>query len=268
MTAGAAASPTDGIAVVPENLSEADAAREVAERWGLPFQHRLPPAGLVLVRTPERLELRELDTGGAGPVFVDFAGGALDHRRRYGGGRGQPIAKAVGLKGGHTPDVLDATAGWGRDAFVLAVLGCRVTLIERSPVLAALLQDGLDRGAADSEIGGLVRGRMSLLHGDAMALMETVAPPGVIYLDPMYPHGRGGGEVKKEMRLLRLLLGEQQDADPLLHRALAVARERVVVKRPAYAEPLAGVQPTLAFPTKKHRFDVYVIAAMSGTRKK
>ena len=96
---------------------------------------------------------------------MDFVEGAVAHRRKFGGGRGQSIAKAVGLKSGAMPTVVDATAGLGRDAFVLASLGCKVTLIERSPVVAALLQDGLARAAQDPEIGPWVSERMHLLQG-------------------------------------------------------------------------------------------------------
>ena len=53
------------------------------------------------------------------------------------------LAKAVGLKKGACPDVIDCTAGLGRDAFVLASLGCRVVMLERVTVVHALLNDGL-----------------------------------------------------------------------------------------------------------------------------
>jgi hypothetical protein len=77
----------------------------------------------------------------------------MAHRRKFGGGRGEAVAKAVGIKGSYLPDVVDATAGLGRDAFVLASVGCRVRMLERNPVVAALLDDGLTRGYADPEIG-------------------------------------------------------------------------------------------------------------------
>ena len=126
------------------------------------------PAPFALVLTDARLELRKLDEPKLGGVYVDFVEGAVAHRRKFGGGRGQSIAKAVGLKSGAMPTVVDATAGLGRDAFVLASLGCKVTLIERSPVVGALLQDGLARAAQDPEIGPWVSERMHLLQGPAV----------------------------------------------------------------------------------------------------
>src|SRR5688572_20080391 len=93
-----------------------------------------------------RLSLIPTGKNAPGPIYADFLTGAAAHRRLHGGGRGQPIARAIGLKPGvKPPSVIDATAGLGRDAFVLACLGCEVTLLERSPTVAALLRDALER---------------------------------------------------------------------------------------------------------------------------
>lgn len=122
----------------------------LAQRWGLVSDEAAP---LALVLTSDRLELRKRDEPKLGAVYVDFVTGTMAHRRRFGGGRGEAVAKAVGIKGDYLPDVVDATAGLGRDAFVLAAVGCRVRMLERHPVVAALLDDGLRRAYADEEIG-------------------------------------------------------------------------------------------------------------------
>ncbi|AVP95450.1 class I SAM-dependent methyltransferase [Aeromonas media] len=221
------------------------------------------PAPFALVLTDTRLELRKLDEPKLGAVYVDFVEGAVAHRRKFGGGRGQSIAKAVGLKSGAMPTVVDATAGLGRDAFVLASLGCKVTLIERSPVVAALLQDGLARAAQDLEIGSWVSERMHLLQGPAVDnLLALSERPDVIYLDPMFPHKQKSALVKKEMRVFQSLVGPDLDADALLPAALKMANKRVVVKRPAYAGWLNEHKPSMAIETKGNRFDVYVMAAL------
>lgn len=41
-------------------------------------------------------------------------------------------------------------------------------MVERHPVVAALLEDGLERAKADAEIGGWVGERMTLLHASSM----------------------------------------------------------------------------------------------------
>lgn len=219
-----------------------------------------------LVHTGAHLELRKLDEPKLGPVFVDFVEGAVAHRRKFGGGRGQSIAKAVGLKAGANPNVVDATAGLGRDAFVLASLGCTVTMLERHPVVAALLADGLERAKQDPEIGAWVSDRLSLRAGPALENLQQLGfTPDVVYLDPMFPHRQKSALVKKEMRVFQSLVGPDLDADALLPVALSVAGKRVVVKRPDYAGFLNEKKPSTSIETKSNRFDVYVVATPSSS---
>ncbi len=237
-------------------------AAALAQELGLPLA--LGPdfiADLLLVVTPQRLELHEAGSKAAGPVYADFVAGETAHRRRFGGGRGQPLARAVGLRGGVMPTVLDATAGLGRDAFVLATLGCAVTLVERSKAVAALLRDGLRRAQGDPEAGPVVA-RMKPAPGDAAAVMLETREgerAEVVYLDPMYPHSGKSALKGKEMRLFRKLVGDDEDAPALLEAALAYAAKRVVVKRPRLAPPLAGPKPSAAITGKTTRFDVYLL---------
>ncbi len=216
---------------------------------------------LVLELSDNHLALRQLGAGAPGPVYVDFVGGAVGHRRKFGGGRGQLIARAVGIKKDRIPSVVDATAGLGRDAFVLASLGCRVRMVEASPVIAALLSDGLARAAADEAAAEIVA-RLSLHPGDGRLLLPQLqqeAPVDVVYLDPMFPQRDKRALVKKEMRLFKALLGEPSGDDgALLRQALAVAGKRVVVKRPRKAPALEGPAPNLVFEGKSTRFDVYL----------
>ncbi|PHI35063.1 16S rRNA methyltransferase [Pseudoalteromonas sp. GCY] len=198
-----------------------------------------------------------------GAIRVDFVTGAVAHRRKFGGGKGQAIAKAVGLNKGAVPTVLDATAGLGRDAFVLASMGCKVVLHERNPVVAALLYDGLQRAYQDAEIGEWVQSTMRLEFGSSHDLLEQAGwRPDVVYLDPMFPHREKSAQVKKEMRVFQDLVGNDLDADALLPFALQLATKRVVVKRPDYAGFLNDKTPSMQIKTKKNRFDVYVNAAM------
>jgi len=221
-----------------------------------------PPSTLpfVLYLTETRLELHNLTKAKEGPVFADFIEGALGYRCRHGGGRKQALAKAIGLKHGAKPFVLDATAGLGRDAFVLACLGCHVQMLERSPVIAALLYNALKRAQADSKIGAIIKNNLQLVHCDALNwLPQLSTPPDVIYLDPMYPHRKKSAKVKKEMRLFRLLVGNDLDAPALLKIALTCAKQRVVVKRPKQAPTLdADTSPNFYIQSKNTRFDVYL----------
>ena len=189
-------------------------------------------------------------------LTIDFTTGAVAHRRQFGGGRGQALPRAIGMKGGKTPDVVDATAGLGRDAFLLASLGARVTLIERSAQMHALLADALMR-AADSEIVEIIA-RMTLLHGDAKNLLPDLSPE-VVLVDPMHPPRGKSALVKKEMRLIREIVGVDADSEGLMQAALASATKRVVLKWPQKADALAGLpKPSHQITGKSTRYDVFM----------
>ncbi|NJD26206.1 MAG: SAM-dependent methyltransferase [Betaproteobacteria bacterium] len=253
MTAG---DPPPRLAVEAESAEYAAAAAALARQLDLPVP---PEASLVLRLGAQGLQLVVPGPGAPGPVRVDFVAGALAHRVRHGGGTGQMIARAVGIQPGIRPTILDATAGLGRDAFVLAELGCRLTLIERCPAIHALLADGLQRARTSAESAAAIE-RMTLLPpADAIATMHgwDEAAPQVVYLDPMFPHRDKSALVKKEMRLFRPLVGDDDDAPDLLAAALALASHRVVVKRPRKAPALAGPAPGYALEGKSSRFDIY-----------
>lgn len=239
-------------------------AQDWADRLGLPLAGA---AAFALQVGPDGLQLQALDAEAPGPVRVDFVTGALAHRRQFGGGSGQMIARAVGIQPGIRPRILDATAGLGRDGFVLATLGCEVTLIERQPLIAALLADGLARAHADGEVCAIAQ-RMHLRQGNAIALMGDWdgEPPQVIYLDPMFPHRDKSALVKKEMRLFRPLVGDDDDAPALLAAARALASHRVVVKRPRKAPAIAGVAPGYSLEGKSSRYDIYPFRKLEAAR--
>jgi 16S rRNA (guanine1516-N2)-methyltransferase len=215
------------------------------------------PAGLALVRAEGRLELHSHDSG---PVCADFAAAGLRRRLLRAGPRSEPLVRASGLRRGAVLRVLDATAGLGRDAFLLAWLGADVLAVERQPIIAALLLDALDRARALPELAPAAA-RVRVQVADALQVLAALAPadqPEVVLLDPMFPDLRRSAAPRKELAALRRLLGDADDAAQLLPAALAVARRRVVVKRPAHAPVLGGIAPHHSLPGASTRFDVYL----------
>lgn len=188
----------------------------------------------------------------------DFVGGAFNHRLLYGGGRGQDLPKAVGMKAGKTPDIVDATAGLGRDAFLLASLGAQVTLIERSDIMHTLLQDGLK---AASNAGGLhaeIASRMTLIHGDAIDLLPAMSPE-VVLVDPMHPPRQKSALVKADLRAIRDIVGTDDDQLTLIQTALTAASKRVVLKWPAKASAIDRLKPcSHQIVGKTVRYDVFM----------
>lgn len=246
-------------------------AAEMAEQLRVPLLFAVSPADLAepdyALVFAEAVFLQHTGRKVPGPVKVDFLAGAVDHRRRFGGGKGQMIARACGLQGSFVPHILDATAGLGRDAFVLASLGCRLELLERSPVVYALLRDGLARGLAQgSPEQQQILARLHLRNADALDYLreQPGASVDVVYLDPMFPERQKSADVKKEMRAFHQVVGEDADAAGLLEAALRVARYRVVVKRPRKAPPLAARPPAYSLEGKSSRFDIYALRKIPG----
>lgn len=256
---------------------QCDAACSGAQQEGLEAlarAHAWPPltriatTGVLLRQTPERLELHELNNPKQAAIYVDFAAGKAAHRRKFGGGRGQTLARALGLKAGKTPKILDATAGMGQDGFVLASLGAEVTMLERHPVVAALLNDGVRRAqqSVDPELATIAL-RLRVVNQDARTYLSAAQPSyfDAVYLDPMYPHSTKASLPKKEMRLFRDLVGADEDAAEVVLWAQAVAAERVVVKRPRAAPPLHDGPRMGEVQSKNTRFDLY--APLPGDKK-
>ncbi len=242
------------VCTAPEREPEAAA---LADGFGLRREDHPPTHGdrLALVLTANRLELRAAGRAAPGPLAVDFTAGRQYHRGRRASIRDEALARAAGIGRGWRPEVIDATAGLGRDSFLLASMGCSVTACERNPVVAALLADGLARAKSAAATRDIAR-RIHLRHCDALAVLAERASD-VILVDPMHPPRRKSAAVKKEMRLLQQLVGADPDSTALLAAALGAARHRVVVKRPARAEPLPGPAPFHTVSGRSTRFDVY-----------
>jgi 16S rRNA (guanine1516-N2)-methyltransferase len=188
----------------------------------------------------------------------DFLKGAVNHRLRFGGGRGQHLPKAVGMKGGQSPTIIDSTAGLGRDAFLLASLGSKVTLIERSDIIHELLAAGME---VARQAGGQhkdIIDRMTLIHGNSISLLPHMQAD-VVLVDPMHPPRQKSALVKAEMRAVRDIVGVDEDQHLLVETALAMATKRVVLKWPTKAAPLAGLRPAShQIISKSIRYDVFM----------
>ena len=226
-------------------------AKNLANENHLLLKNEVPSSGYYL-KLGSLLTLHEV--GSRSAINIDFCGGELRHRTIYGGNRSSLLAKAVGA---HTkagaPTVLDATAGLARDAFVLASLGCEVKLIERSKIIFLLLEDAIRRANADQDVASIVK-KMSLFYGDAIQLIKSekkiLDGVDVIYLDPMFPHEKRSALVKKEMRICRDIVGDDDDAEELLKNALECDVKKIVVKRMRTAPTIGNSKP--------NRYDVYL----------
>ncbi|MDO3722934.1 class I SAM-dependent methyltransferase [Marinobacter sp. chi1] len=268
----APSSSGNGLAIGRSPLGDSSLTSSLADSLGLPDLGVVRPKDVrdfpvILFSDEQGLCLQVTGKGAPGPVCVDFVAGKMGYRREHGGGVGQLVAKAVGMqKTKAALHVLDATAGLGQDGFVLASLGCTVTLFERNPIIHALLADGLARAALNVDCAPIVE-RMTLMSGSSIDWLSEAGPDAVdvVYLDPMFPHRDKSALVKKEMQVFRQVVGDDEDSAQLLAAALDCARYRVVVKRPRKAPSIEGTEPATVVEGKSSRYDIYPIKALPAS---
>lgn len=246
--------------ITAHSPEQADAAEKLAAELGFELVQKPGPEDeYILVMHSGYLALSKPGDKKAKPFYIDLLSGSLRYRSAQAGLKKELVARAIGAKPKDHPYIVDATAGLGRDAFILASLGFTITLLERSPILFALLRDAMQRALYDPQTADIIT-RMELIHTDAQTwLTHTKSKPQVIYLDPMFPAREKSALVKKEMVILQELVGKDPDAKALFNTAHACASQRVVVKRPRLAPNISELAPNYTLTGRSSRFDVYTV---------
>lgn len=178
------------------------------------------------------------------------------------------------------PIAIDATAGLGQDSFLLAAAGFTVYMFEQDPIIAALLEDALDRAKSDPALANIIE-RMHLFTEDSISALQRLGTslsrdeqipqtsdsqpylavkPDVIYLDPMFPERTKSAAVKKKFQLLHHLEHPCENEEELLSAAMNIRPRKIVVKRMAKGPFLAGKKPSYSIKGKSIRYDCYVYA--------
>jgi 16S rRNA (guanine1516-N2)-methyltransferase len=161
------------------------------------------------------------------------------------------LARAVGIKQGQRPRVLDMTAGLLGDTLLLLSFGCEVVALERHPVIAFLIQSALKNAQHPKAE------KLRFIFTDASRyLREEAHPPEVFFFDPMYEDANDKASPRKEMRIFRNVVRSDQDAEELAALAREKKPRRLVVKRPRLSRPIAPA-PSVDYVGKSTRYDVY-----------
>lgn len=228
-------------------------AQRLSERLGLPISETTEAEQLCLRLDGDGLHL-QLDKLS---LLGDFS--ALLPRLRPNALNGEMLVRAAKIKGFEgTPTAIDATAGMGEDALLLAAAGFSVILYERNPVIAALLKDTMERAALDPALTEIV-GRMELHEGDSIQLLRDLdQAPEVVLLDPMFPERRKSGLIGKKLQLLQHLEAPCSDEVELLEAAVAAGPKKVVIKRPLKGPYLADRKPAYSIRGKAVRYDCII----------
>ncbi len=215
--------------------------------------------GMLLRFSPERTEL--LLPGCRKPFFLDFKSRELIWRALHSGRHSEAVCRAV-MGGMESPTVFDATAGLGRDSFVLQCAGAKVTMFERNSVVWALLFDALRRARDDlAFLESLPNGLPVLAPLGELSSRPELGRADSVYYDPMFPKRRKNALVRIEMRVLQALAGEDRDSGEVLPKLLCRAVRRVVVKRPSGAERVfaGGAAPSGSADGWACRYDIYAV---------
>lgn len=212
-----------------------------------------PPAtSFRIVEADGLLELRPPGEGDRRGIRAQFPPDAATAQTRS-----HPLVRAFK---GHVGPVIDLTAGLGADAWRLAAAGLHVRACERDPAIYALLASGWEEARRSGRVPDSLAARLEFVHAEAADWLEAIgrAELGLaVYLDPMYPPPRRASALpRRELQVMRRLLGEQGDAAALFARARSLAA-RVVVKRPHHAPPFAA-DATFSIESKLVRFDVHL----------
>lgn len=256
------------MAVTPIKIAVAD---EIAQKINIPLISALTPEAInrydyIVVVTHTFIGIQKT-TSPFSPYYIDYANKKMHYRIHHASLRNEALARAIGLNPkASTYHIMDATAGMGYDSFLLASLGYRVTMFERSPIIHTLLADALLR-ASHLEAFKKITERIELVQGDSVLSQEQwiKKPPNVIYVDPMFPPRHKSALAKKEMQLLQGILAGSVENDVLLFEmALSCATHRVVVKRPRLGIPITERKPNFTLIGKASRFDVYMPVNMSA----
>lgn len=240
--------------IICENVELEEAAKKLAAEYGFSFS-ALPLSNPGLVLQQDGLYFFDPKKPKE-KLHIDFTAGKTGYRLSTIKQSAQPLLKAIGYKKDKEVNILDATAGLGGDGMLLACIGCKVTLIEQSPVIAALLADGLKRASENEELSNIINQHIRLIYGNSITLIPELADEiDVVYLDPMFPERKKSALVKKEMRLTKLVTDQKDNAEELLMLARKHAG-RVVIKRPIKA-PIVASDYSMQIKGRSIRFDVY-----------
>ena len=190
------------------------------------------------------------------PFFIDFSSNEIIRRKNQ-MNNSQEISKAVGIKKDFKPKILDTTAGQGRDSFLLASLGCKITMLERNSIIFLLLNNAIENAKNNVELIEIIN-RMTLINQDSIEFLKNNKEHfDVIYIDPMFPKSNKSRLVKKDMQIFREIVGDDLDSIELLKYALQQNAKRIVVKRMINSPFINDIKPNFKIKGKTTRFDVY-----------
>ena len=144
--------------------------------------------------------------------------------------------------------LLDCTAGYGRDSYILRSMGFNVTMVENSPIMSLLLNDALKK---------LKLLNFKMYHGNSYDyLSHSEKYYDYIYIDFMFNKLKKNSLSSKNDETLKLISFQENNKDDLIRLAIKKSNSRVVVKEPKNS--LSNIlKPEYTIKTKLLNFNIY-----------
>ena len=159
--------------------------------------------------------------------------------------------------------ILDCTAGFGRDGFILARYGFSVTMIEKNPITILLLRNGIRKLTQKFKINE----RLKLLYGDSYEYLRLSNELyDYIYIDFMFNKFKNSSLSSKNDEALKLITNDRENRVRLLDIAKNKCKYRVVEKNHKHLPSIDNINPDYQVKTKLLRYDIFL--AKNGSAKR
>ena len=200
------------------------------------------------------------------PLEVDFLSSEWKSRVQRTWTSKELLRDALGAKHGDSFRIIDGTAGLWSDAFLCHIWGHRITAYEQHPLLAFmgnLAYEKFKNSEPDeNEKFGSMQGRFSSFALKELLLESQKEKIDILYLDPIYPEKKKVALNKKELRMVKKLVGHAILDDPSLvnfvEACVPHVNRRIIVKRPIWSPELKRSSGSVRLVKgKTTRFDVF-----------
>lgn len=163
------------------------------------------------------------------------------------------LKKAIGYGGESSKRILDCTGGLGHDAFILALLGQNVTVVDKNKGLCILFELALESLPQTSYFLE-AKERITIINDNSASFIDKLLDYDVVYIDPMFKD-KGTAGRSGVMSLISDYLDDFTDVSDVLIR---YKFNRMVIKRQKQFKQSGNGSPSFILSGKSINFHVFI----------
>jgi len=163
------------------------------------------------------------------------------------------LKKAIGYGGESSKRILDCTGGLGHDAFILALLGQNVTVIDKNKGLCILFELALESLPKTSYFLE-AKERITIINDNSASFIDKLLDYDVVYIDPMFKD-KGTAGRSGVMSLISDYLDDFTDVSDILIRSKF---NRMVIKRQKQFKQSGNGSPSFILSGKSINFHIFI----------